>query len=108
MNVLIYLVPMAIGLGLIALFAFLWALKSGQYEDIEGAALRVLTDDDVGPARHRRPDDEIGSPCGTTAMIGIWSQKALGLAAVQQNPNCNGFPQSKQPGARNHLGLLTE
>jgi cbb3-type cytochrome oxidase maturation protein len=47
MNVLIYLVPMAIGLGLIALFAFLWALKSGQYEDIEGAALRVLTDDDV-------------------------------------------------------------
>jgi cbb3-type cytochrome oxidase maturation protein len=52
MNVLIYLVPMAIGLGLIALLAFLWALKSGQYEDIEGAALRMLADDDVerGPA----------------------------------------------------------
>jgi cbb3-type cytochrome oxidase maturation protein len=52
MNVLIYLVPMAVGLGLIGLFAFLWALKSGQYEDIEGAALRVLSDDDA-PAHER-------------------------------------------------------
>lgn len=47
MNVLVYLVPMAIGLGLIGLFAFLWALKSGQYDDIDGAAQRVLSDDDV-------------------------------------------------------------
>jgi len=46
-NVLVYLVPMAIGLGLIGLFAFLWALKSGQYDDIDGAAQRVLSDDDV-------------------------------------------------------------
>ena len=45
MNVLVYLVPMALGLGLAGLFAFLWALKSGQYSD--GAALRVLSDDDV-------------------------------------------------------------
>ena len=47
MNVLVYLVPMALGLGLIGLFAFLWALKSGQYEDVNGAALRVLSDDDL-------------------------------------------------------------
>jgi cbb3-type cytochrome oxidase maturation protein len=47
MNVLIYLLPLAIGLGLIGLFAFLWALKSGQYSDVDGAALRVLSDDDV-------------------------------------------------------------
>ncbi len=47
MNVLVYLVPMALGLGLIGLFAFLWALKSGQYEDMDGAALRVLDDDDL-------------------------------------------------------------
>jgi cbb3-type cytochrome oxidase maturation protein len=52
MNVLVYLLPLAIGLGLTALFAFLWALKSGQYEDIEGAALRVLSDDDV-PANEK-------------------------------------------------------
>jgi cbb3-type cytochrome oxidase maturation protein len=47
MNVLVYLVPMAVGLGLIGLIAFLWALRSGQYSDIEGAALRVLSDDDI-------------------------------------------------------------
>ena len=47
MNVLIYLLPMALGLGLAGLFAFLWALKSGQYNDVEGAALRVLSDDDI-------------------------------------------------------------
>jgi cbb3-type cytochrome oxidase maturation protein len=46
-NVLVYLIPMALGLGLIGLFAFLWALRSGQYSDVEGAALRVLSDDDV-------------------------------------------------------------
>ena len=47
MNVLVYLVPMALGLGLTALFAFLWSMRSGQYEDLDGAALRVLSDDDV-------------------------------------------------------------
>jgi cbb3-type cytochrome oxidase maturation protein len=47
MNVLVYLVPMALGLGLVGLIAFLWSLRSGQYEDLEGAALRVLDDDDL-------------------------------------------------------------
>jgi cbb3-type cytochrome oxidase maturation protein len=47
MNVLIYLVPIALGLGLIGLLAFLWALRSGQYSDVEGAAFRVLSDDDI-------------------------------------------------------------
>lgn len=47
MNVLIYLLPIALGLGLLGLFGFLWALKSGQYNDVEGAALRVLSDDDL-------------------------------------------------------------
>jgi cbb3-type cytochrome oxidase maturation protein len=47
MNVMVYLVPMALGLGLAGLFAFLWALRSGQYNDVEGAALRILGDDDV-------------------------------------------------------------
>ena len=49
MNVLIYLLPMALALGLAGLFAFLWALKSGQFDDVEGAALRVLSDEDVSP-----------------------------------------------------------
>ena len=41
MNVLVYLVPLALGLGLIGLFGFLWALRNGQYSDAEGAALRI-------------------------------------------------------------------
>jgi len=49
MNVLVYLVPLAVGLGLIGLLAFLWALRSGQYSDVDGAALRVLSDDDIEP-----------------------------------------------------------
>ncbi|MFZ0399614.1 MAG: cbb3-type cytochrome oxidase assembly protein CcoS [Pseudolabrys sp.] len=54
MNVLIYLVPMALGLGLLGLFGFLWALRSGQYSDVDGAAQRVLLDDDVnGRALHQ-------------------------------------------------------
>ena len=47
MNVLVYLVPAALGLGLIGLIAFLWSLKSGQYDDMDGAALRMLSDDDL-------------------------------------------------------------
>jgi cbb3-type cytochrome oxidase maturation protein len=47
MNVLVYLLPMALGLGLTGLFAFLWALKHNQYEDMDGASLRPLSDDDL-------------------------------------------------------------
>jgi cbb3-type cytochrome oxidase maturation protein len=47
MNVLVYLVPIALGLGLIGLAAFLWSLRSGQYDDLEGASLRALMDDDI-------------------------------------------------------------
>jgi cbb3-type cytochrome oxidase maturation protein len=47
MNVLVYLVPMALGLGLVGLAAFLWSLRAGQYDDLDGAALRILDDDDV-------------------------------------------------------------
>lgn len=49
MDVLIYLVPMALLLGLTGLAAFMWSLKNGQYDDVQGAAVRVLSDDDVRP-----------------------------------------------------------
>jgi cbb3-type cytochrome oxidase maturation protein len=45
MNYLIVLVPVAILLGLVGLAAFLWSLRSGPYEDLDGAAERVLLDD---------------------------------------------------------------
>ncbi len=47
MNVLIYLVPMALLLGLAGLVGFLWTLRSDQYSDLDGAAVRILPDDDI-------------------------------------------------------------
>jgi len=46
MTILLMLIPIALGLGLVGLVAFLWALKSGQFEDLDGAANRILFDDD--------------------------------------------------------------
>lgn len=46
MSVLLYLIPAALFLGLVGLVAFLWALRSGQFEDLDGAASRILFDDD--------------------------------------------------------------
>lgn len=45
MTVLLFLIPIALALGGLGLAAFLWALKSGQYDDMEGAAHRILFDD---------------------------------------------------------------
>lgn len=47
MDVLIYLIPIALFLGLLGLAGFLWSLKSGQFEDLEGAKWRILEDDDL-------------------------------------------------------------
>jgi cbb3-type cytochrome oxidase maturation protein len=59
MEGLIYLIPVALLLGLIGLVAFMWALKTGQFEDLDGAAERILFDDDDAPdAPPGRPDDQ--------------------------------------------------
>lgn len=47
MNVLVYLIPAALFLGFLGLLGFLWSMRSGQYEDLDGAAVRVLSDDDM-------------------------------------------------------------
>mgnify|MGYP002634258182 CR=1 FL=1 len=46
MEVLIYLIPIALLLGVVGLVAFLWSLKNKQFEDLEGAANRILFDDE--------------------------------------------------------------
>lgn len=52
MNMLIYLIPIALFMGAMGLVAFLWSLRSGQYDDLQGAAWRVLNDDEAdGPSR---------------------------------------------------------
>jgi cbb3-type cytochrome oxidase maturation protein len=53
MNVLVYLIPIALLLGAIGLAAFLWSLKSGQYDDLDGAAQRILFDEE--PANDNKP-----------------------------------------------------
>jgi cbb3-type cytochrome oxidase maturation protein len=45
MSGLIFLIPLALLLGALWLVAFLWSLKSGQYDDLDGASWRVLDDD---------------------------------------------------------------
>jgi cbb3-type cytochrome oxidase maturation protein len=63
MEVLVYLVPLALGLGLLGLFAFLWSLNSGQFDDLDGAALRAIMDDDLptpaSPPQEAHPPDQI-------------------------------------------------
>lgn len=46
MDIIVYLIPVALGLGLLGLGAFLWSVKSDQYEDLDGAAHRILVDED--------------------------------------------------------------
>ena len=53
MEGLIFLIPIALAMGLIGFIAFLWALKSGQFDDLDGAAERILFDEDEGPAEER-------------------------------------------------------
>jgi cbb3-type cytochrome oxidase maturation protein len=53
MTGLVLLIPIALGLGLAGLLAFFWAMRSGQFEDLDGAAMRILIDDDQPPPADR-------------------------------------------------------
>lgn len=46
MTNLLFLIPVALGLGLLGLGAFIWATRSGQFDDPQGAANRILSDED--------------------------------------------------------------
>ncbi len=58
MSLLAWLVPVALGMGLVGLVAFLWSMKSGQLEDLDGAAERVLLNES---AEAPLPNKEIAS-----------------------------------------------
>jgi cbb3-type cytochrome oxidase maturation protein len=51
MNGVLFLMPIALLLGLSGLVAFLWSLRNGQFDDPDGAAMRILIDDESEPAR---------------------------------------------------------
>ncbi len=59
MSLLAWLVPVALGMGLVGLLAFLWSMKSGQLQDLDGAAERVLLSE---AADAPLPDPEQRSP----------------------------------------------
>jgi len=46
MSPLLFLIPIALTLGSLGVVAFLWTLRSGQYDDLDGAAQRIFLDDD--------------------------------------------------------------
>jgi cbb3-type cytochrome oxidase maturation protein len=52
MNDFFFLIPVALALGLAGLAAFMWSLRTGQYEDLDGAAERIIADEDA-PIRTR-------------------------------------------------------
>ncbi len=57
MQVLVFLIPAALLLGGLGLAAFLWALRRNQFEDMEGAAQRILFEEDRPlPPRHPLPE----------------------------------------------------
>lgn len=45
MNGILVLIPIALGLGLVGLAAFFWAVRDGQFDDLDGASVRILIDD---------------------------------------------------------------
>jgi cbb3-type cytochrome oxidase maturation protein len=53
-----FLIPIALGMGLAGLAAFMWTLRSGQYDDLEGAAQRILFEGNEGPVIETRPAAE--------------------------------------------------
>ncbi|MFZ1494477.1 MAG: cbb3-type cytochrome oxidase assembly protein CcoS [Candidatus Competibacter denitrificans] len=57
MRILYLLIPMALGVAGVALWAFLWAVRTGQFDDLEGPAHRILMDDDDPRLPSQRPDE---------------------------------------------------
>jgi len=55
MDILFLLIPISLIIVAIAVWVFMWAIRSGQYEDLEGPAHRILMDDD-DPLVPRRPE----------------------------------------------------
>ncbi|MGU3400570.1 cbb3-type cytochrome oxidase assembly protein CcoS [Brucellaceae bacterium D45D] len=58
MSGLLFLIPIALGLGVLGLIGFLWSLKNGQYDDLDGAANRILLDDEARPLSDTTPSQE--------------------------------------------------
>ena len=62
MNILYLLIPLGLILLAAAVAAFFWAVRSGQFDDLETPAMSVVMDDDTKPAaENRRSDDSVSN-----------------------------------------------
>lgn len=62
MNILYLLIPLGLLLLAAAVAAFFWAVRSGQFDDLETPAMSVVMDDDTKPAaENRRSDDSVSN-----------------------------------------------
>lgn len=52
MDILIYLIPVALTLGVAGLAAFFWAMRNNQFEDLDGASYRILHDEESEDVSH--------------------------------------------------------
>ncbi|RMH61306.1 MAG: cbb3-type cytochrome oxidase assembly protein CcoS [Bacteroidetes bacterium] len=59
MSILYFLVPLALLLAAAGVGAFYWAVRSGQFDDVETPAIRILLEEDLPPGEER---DEHASP----------------------------------------------
>lgn len=77
MNGLVILIPAALFLGLLGLVAFLWSLRSGQFDDLDGAAVRILGDDSE-PAGNKAGQSEKATPGpGTPTVADVPSENGV-------------------------------
>ena len=67
-----YLIPVALLMGAVGLGAFLWSLRSGQYEDLDGAAERILFDEDDAllTAERNSPKEDIAADAKIAVSTG--------------------------------------
>src|SRR5215510_724731 len=75
-----FLVPIAIGMGLAGLASFMWTLKSGQYDDLEGAAQRILFEGSEGPAL----EEHLMPSTGIRAEAEVSDFNEVGIAAADR------------------------
>ena len=62
MDILFLLIPIAIGFLIIALAVFFWAIRDGQYDDMESQGLKVIIDDKQQTQAEKRPSQAINNP----------------------------------------------
>jgi cbb3-type cytochrome oxidase maturation protein len=67
----LYLVPIALALGVVGLAAFMWSLRNGQYDDLDGAAERILFEDDDNPCGPRVENTRKGGRIGSRGRVQI-------------------------------------